>query len=368
MAARMSEIGMSAVRASEIGMRHSAANLQMMVGTVAHKAHGIATILTRSTSRGRKRELKTTSTTAAEDDESPLSQIEDISEPEEDPGMESAQMKHEEQHDDQQEKKPLLPWEVRGDDGETRENVTVKEKVLEVAVFRRTFVEPADGEEEYIFDYAELKDAARELLLSNPNLREKREILVEAVPVAVVTEEVFWRNFFLRCNAIRVAEGLPSYLPEVEQAPIPTGAFARLRRGLFGKKKRPSSTKSSKQRRGLLGGRSGASDSPETVSSEVDLGDLELDIDGEIEKELVKRRPSRAVEMHKQPVLSSKAPKVDDTTTAHTEEPEGAGGSDTKKSEDSSACDAQDAADKLSGEDNGSAVKSAESEYTPILV
>ncbi|EEY53750.1 uncharacterized protein PITG_20078 [Phytophthora infestans T30-4] len=266
MAARMSEIGMSAVRASEIGMRHSAANLQMMVGTVANKAHGIATIISRSSGRGRKaRTTKTVPTSKAEDDLSPMSKLGEVSEPE------------------AEELLPVFPWEVRTDDGLTKENVTVKKKILELAIYRRTFVEPADGEEEYVFDYATLKDVAMELLLSNPNLREKRETLVEAVPVPVVSEELFWRNFFLRCNAVRVAEGMPSYLPEVTQTPLSTGPLARLRRGLFGKKPVLSSASSGNNR---------------TTPREDDLSDLELDVDGEIEKELVKRRPSRAVELH----------------------------------------------------------------------
>ncbi|EEY69565.1 uncharacterized protein PITG_19269 [Phytophthora infestans T30-4] len=286
MAARMSEIGMSAVRASEIGMRHSAANLQMMVGTVANKAHGIATIISRSSGRGRKaRTTKTVPTSKAEDDLSPMSKLGEVSEPE------------------AEELLPVFPWEVRTEDGLTKENVTVKKKILELAIYRRTFVEPADGEEEYVFDYATLKDVAMELLLSNPNLREKRETLVEAVPVPVVSEELFWRNFFLRCNAVRVAEGMPSYLPEVTQTPLSTGPLARLRRGLFGKKPVLSSASSGKFSRSFLPvGRSAPSESNRTTPREDDLSDLELDVDGEIEKELVKRRPSRAVELHLRPV------------------------------------------------------------------
>lgn len=33
------------------------------------------------------------------------------------------------------------------------EVVAVKERILDMAVFRRTFVEPATGEEEYTFHY-----------------------------------------------------------------------------------------------------------------------------------------------------------------------------------------------------------------------
>lgn len=285
-----------------------------MVGTVANKAHGIATILTRNTSRGRKPQaLKTVPTTKAEDELSPMSQLDELPEPEaevpeaEKPEKPQQEKEDKEEKEEEKEKElmPLFPWEVRTEDGGTRENLTVKEKILELAIYRRTFVEPADGEEEYVFNYATVKDVARELLLSNPNLREKRETLVESVPAPVVSEEVFWRNFFLRCNAIRVAEGMASYLPEVKQSPMPTGPLARLRRGLFGKK---STTNVSKSRRGFLPvGRTGSSESSKTAASEDDLSDLELDVDGEIEKELVKRRPSRAIEMRLQPVPPAQA-------------------------------------------------------------
>ncbi|KAG7399955.1 hypothetical protein PHYBOEH_007475 [Phytophthora boehmeriae] len=365
MAARMSEIGMSAMRASEIGMRHSAANLQMMVGTVANKAHGIATILTRNSSRSRKREPKTTPTTTAEDDDSPLSQIEDLSEPEE-------EMPESEPVPKQKlEKEPplLLPWEVRGDNG-VREDPTVKEKILELAVYRRTFVEPADGEEEYVFSYATLKNVARELLLTNPNLREKREILVEAVPVAVVSEEVFWRNFFLRCNAIRVAHGLASYLPEVEQMPMPTGAFARFRRGLFTKKKKSSTgTAASKPRRGLLNNHSGSGGSPEATPSD-DLGDLDLDLDGEIEKELLKRRPSRAVEKHVQAKPPSQSNDGENSTPACDKEVEKTEGSEAEKPDVTTLSPKKaDARSDVAKEQAGKPSNQADdSEYTPVLV
>ncbi|RLN26115.1 hypothetical protein BBJ28_00021046 [Nothophytophthora sp. Chile5] len=266
-----------------------------MVGTVASKAHGIVTVLSRSTSRSRNgaaHELKTMPTAKAEDDESPLSQPEDLPDaafetPEPEPAPEQPQL-------------PLLPWEVRGDDGDVMEAPSVKEKILELAVYRRTFVEVAAGEEEYVFAYQAYKEVVRELLYSNPNLREKRTALVETASAFVVSEEQFWRNFFLRCNAIRVAEGLPSYLPEAEPSPLATGAFARFKRGLLIKKQR-SSANLGRLRRSLLGGRSTSTDSADPTASEVDLGDLDLDLDGEIEKELVKRRPSRAVEQLQRP-------------------------------------------------------------------
>ncbi|KAG6610905.1 Synapse-associated protein 1 [Phytophthora cinnamomi] len=388
MAARMSEIGMSAVRASEIGMRHSAANLQMMVGTVANKAHGIATSLKRSTSRGRKPKLKTIATAKAEDELSPMSQqpepeaevpeAESVPENQEKQQEEEKKNEKDQKEEEQQEEKeeqeqeqekelpPLFPWQVRTDDGDTRENMAVKEKILELAIYRRTFVEPADGEEEYVFDYAMLKDVARELLLSNPNLREKRETLVEAVPAPVVSEELFWRNYFLRCNAVRVAQGLPSYLPEVEAMPTPTGALARLRRGLFGGNKKRSSVNSGKSRRGfLVGGRSGSSDSSKTAPSEDDLSDLELDVDGEIEKELVKRRPSRAVELHLQPVPPSQTDTAESTAPVEAndeandaEETESTPTSETKTKEPEDTPDASSPSKTSSDRD----------EYAPILV
>ncbi|OWZ18375.1 Synapse-associated protein [Phytophthora megakarya] len=327
MAARMSEIGMSAMRASEIGMRHSAANLQMMVGTVANKAHGIATILSRNTTRSRKPQpRKTIPTSKAEDEDSPMSQHEELEEPEaEVPETETNPVKPQEKDEKEQEQEkellPLFPWETRTEEGKTKANLTVKEKILELAIYRRTFVEPAEGEEEYVFDYATLKDVARELLLSNPNLREKRETLVESVPVAVVSEQVFWRNFFLRCNAVRVGEGMPSYLPEVELTPRPTGPLARLRLELFGKKKR-SSTNSGTRRSFLPAGRTGSSESNKTSPSETDLSDLELDVDGEIEKELVKRRPSRAVELHLRLVPPAQANDAENATPSEIEKQE----------------------------------------------
>ncbi|KAL4086164.1 hypothetical protein PRIC1_014786 [Phytophthora ramorum] len=358
MAARMSEMGMSAMRASEIGMRHSAANLHMMVGTVANKAHGIATILSRSTSRGRKsQQLKTIPTARAEDEDSPMSQHDELLEPEaEVPETESQPEKQQEKKDGEQEKglPPLFPWEVRTEQGGKRENLAVKEKILELAIYRRTFVEPAEGEEEYVFDYAALKDVARELLLSNPNLREKRETLVESVPAPVVSEEVFWRNFFLRCNAIRITEGLLSYLPEVEATPMPNGPFARFKRGLFRGKKKRSTADSSKSRRGFLPvGRSTSSDSNKTAPSDDDLSDLELDVDGEIEKELVKRRPSRAVELHLQPIPPSQANDAGETATIEADE-------DDKPENTSTTKEPEDTPD--ASEDNDSEV------HTPILV
>ncbi|CAI5746557.1 unnamed protein product [Peronospora destructor] len=265
MTARISKIGMSYVRASEIGMRHSAANLQMMAGTVANKAHGIATILSRGTNCVPRRAAAAGTGTEAE-----------VPKVEPTVSLEKQQVKKGKQiAEKEKELPPLLPWEVRID-GTTKENLIVKQKILELAIYRRTFVEPADGEEEYEFDYAVLNVVTKELLLSNPNLREKRETLVKSVPVAVVSEEIFWRNFFLRCNAVRLSEGMPSYLPEVKQTLTFTNPLARLRGGLFRKPR-----------------------------SSVELGDLELDVDGEIEKELVKRRPSRAVELCVQPVLPS---------------------------------------------------------------
>ncbi|GMF51038.1 unnamed protein product [Phytophthora fragariaefolia] len=353
----------------------------MMVGTVANKAHGIATILTRNTSRGRKPQLKTIPTVKAEDELSPMSQLDAQPEPEaEVPEVEVVSEKQEKGEEQENEKEndkqgkideemqeqekelsPLFPWEIRTGDGETRENIAVKEKILELAIYRRTFVEPADGEEEYVFDYAMFKDVARELLLSNPNLREKRETLVESVPVPVVSEELFWRNYFLRCNAVRIGEGLPSYLPEMEATPTPTGPLARLRRGLFGNKKRPSSASSNKSRRGFLaGGRSSSSDSSKTMPSEDDLSNLELDVDGEIEKELVKRRPSRAMELHLRPVPPSQASSPGTKAEAEVEDtsPGVTAKGETKKKEPE---DTPDASSPIKSNND-------REEYAPILV
>ncbi|RMX65709.1 hypothetical protein DD238_004741 [Peronospora effusa] len=340
MSARINEIGMSYVRASEIGMRHSAANLQMIAGTVANKAHVIATILSRGSNRVRRqRQIKTVPTAKAEDENSPLSQQEELHLPEpeaEVPNVEpivSVEKQQEIKAEKEKELPPLLPWEVRID-GTTRENLIVKQKILELAIYRRTFVEPADGEEEYEVNYAVLNIVAKELLLSNPNLREKRETLVKSIPVAVVSEEVFWRNFFLRCNAVRLSENMPSYLPEARQTPMFTNPLARLRRGLFRKPR--LSANSGKSRRGFLTvGGSISSISDKTSPSDDDPSDLELDVDGEIEKELVKRRPSRAVELCVQPVppsqhndfMNPSAAKPESTSTS--KEPENTPGANS---------------------------------------
>ncbi|KAF1778653.1 BSD domain [Phytophthora cactorum] len=338
MAARMSEIGMSAVRASEIGMRHSAATDGRDGGQQGprHRHHNLP-----QHQPGRKAQpLKTIPTSKAEDELSPMSQLDEVPEPEaevpeaetepEKPQQEKKDDEEQEQKQQEKELPPLFPA-----------NLAVKEKILELAIYRRTFVEPADGEEEYVFDYATLKDVARELLLSNPNLREKRETLVESVPTPVVSEEIFWRNYFLRCNAVRVAEGMPSYLPEVEQTPLSTGPLARLRRGFFGKKTSRLPTNSGKTRRGFLPvGRSTSSDSNKTTPREDDLSDLELDVDGEIEKELVKRRPSRAVELHLQPVPPSQANDAAPIEPDEVDKPESSSASEVKSKEPEDTPDA----------------------------
>lgn len=48
----------------------------------------------------------------------------------------------------------LLPWELRDESGDVVENTAVRERVLELSVYRRTFVEDADGEDDYTFTYA----------------------------------------------------------------------------------------------------------------------------------------------------------------------------------------------------------------------
>ncbi|CEG46574.1 BSD [Plasmopara halstedii] len=316
MATRMSEIGMSAKRFSEVGMRHSAANIQMMADSVANKAHNIVNVFSRNSSRMRTRQtLKSIPTSKAEDELSPMSQVMELPEPEaEVPKAEKLSDKltneknNEVENDDQKELPPLFPWEFVTEDGKTKESIAVKEKILELAIYRRTFVEPADGDEEYVFDYNTLKVVAKELLLSNPNLREKRETLVEAVPLPVISEETFWRNFFVRCNSIRVAEGLPSYLPEIKSSPISNGPFAMFKRGFFGKKKKTLDFWS-------VGRITLLENNNTMIVKEENQSDLELDVDGDIEKELVKRRPSRAIEMHLQPMPPFYAVDVNNAAT-----------------------------------------------------
>lgn len=48
----------------------------------------------------------------------------------------------------------LLPWELQDERGNIVEHALVREKVLELTVYRRTFVEDASGEDEYSFQYA----------------------------------------------------------------------------------------------------------------------------------------------------------------------------------------------------------------------
>lgn len=48
----------------------------------------------------------------------------------------------------------LLPWELHDAAGDVVESVAVREKVLELAVYRRTFIEDATGEDEFTFQYA----------------------------------------------------------------------------------------------------------------------------------------------------------------------------------------------------------------------
>lgn len=149
---------------------------------------------------------------------------------------------------------------------------------------------------------------------SNPILREKLASLVHDAPSFVVTEEVFWRNFFLRCNALRVELGLPPYLPEVKATMSSVAAlasFQRFKRGVLLRKRR-STDGIVRMRRTLMSRRSASADSADPTAGrstfsatrasgsgrapDVDLGELDLDLDGEIERELIKRRPSRTVE------------------------------------------------------------------------
>uniref|UniRef100_K3X0T7 BSD domain-containing protein n=1 Tax=Globisporangium ultimum (strain ATCC 200006 / CBS 805.95 / DAOM BR144) TaxID=431595 RepID=K3X0T7_GLOUD len=206
----------------------------------------------------------------------------------------------------------VLPWELRDETGEILESAVVKEKILALSVYRRTFVEDAEGEDDYTFQYAKYKDVAKRLLHSDPNLREKYTSIVES-PTFVMTEENFWRNFFLRCNAIVVEEGLPSYLPEVVlSSTAAVASFQKFKRDVFMKKKRSSSESWERLRRNLLQPRRPSDSSDARVraqSIEVELGELDLDLDGEIERELIKRRPSHAMEYHrKAPSGADQAP------------------------------------------------------------
>lgn len=140
------------------------------------------------------------------------------------------------------------------------------------------------------------KQVVKELLFSDPNLREKFASLITDAPTFIVTEENFWRNFFLRCNAVRVEEGFPSYLPEVQASTSSIGAlasFQRFKRGVLLRKRR-STDGIVRMRHNFMSRRSASADSADPTAWEVDLGDLDLDLDGEIERELIKRRPSRS--------------------------------------------------------------------------
>ncbi|TYZ58175.1 hypothetical protein PybrP1_005727 [[Pythium] brassicae (nom. inval.)] len=201
----------------------------------------------------------------------------------------------------------LMPWELHDASGDVMENAAVREKVLELAVYRRTFAEDATGEDEYTFQYARYKDVARRLLHSDPNLREKYAALVQS-PASVLSEEGFWRNYFLRCNALRVDAGLPPYLPPVVlSSTAAVASFQRFKRDMFLKTQR-SSAELEKLRRSLMQSRRGpggaalSMDGNDPTAEDCELGELELDLDGEIERELVRRRPSRAVEYQRSSV------------------------------------------------------------------
>lgn len=149
------------------------------------------------------------------------------------------------------------------------------------------------------------------MLHSDPNLREKYAAIVQSATF-VMSEESFWRNFFLRCNAIRVDAGLPPYLPPVVLSSMAAVAsFQRFKRDMLLKKQR-SSAELEKLRRSLLQSRRGASGAALSIDEndptlDCELGELELDLDGEIERELVRRRPSRSVEYQRGSVSSSRA-------------------------------------------------------------
>lgn len=145
---------------------------------------------------------------------------------------------------------------------------------------------------------------ARRLLLSDPNLREKYNSIIQSPPAFILSEEAFWRNFFLRCNAICVQEGLPPYLlPVVRSSLAAVASFQRFTRDVFLKTQR-SSAELEKLRRSILQPKrppttASMDENDPILLDEDELGDLELDLDGEIERELMRRRPSRAVAYHK---------------------------------------------------------------------
>lgn len=56
------------------------------------------------------------------------------------------------------------------------EVLAVREKMLDIAVFRRTFVDPAAGEEEYIFQYPVRGVFPPSLSLSLPPLLVRRSL------------------------------------------------------------------------------------------------------------------------------------------------------------------------------------------------
>lgn len=121
-----------------------------------------------------------------------------------------------------------------------------------------------------------------------------------------MSDEAFWRNYFLRCNAVRVDAGLPPYLPPVVRSSVPAVAsFQRFTRDMLLKSQR-SSSELEKLRRSLLQTRRGPTGGTLSIdendpTGDCELGELELDLDGEIERELVRRRPSRAVEYQRNP-------------------------------------------------------------------
>ncbi|TMW65254.1 hypothetical protein Poli38472_009421 [Pythium oligandrum] len=189
--------------------------------------------------------------------------------------------------------KVVLPWQSFEEDGEVVDNANIRERILEMTVFRRTYIEPASGEEEYIFEYARYKDIIKELLLLDPNLRDMNQTLVPAI----VGEVAFWRNFFLRCNAIHVEVLGRPYLVEVKATlsnVVAIASLQRLKREMFLKKQRSAEDFERLRRNFRLPLGNFVAQRPDELDTEEhDLGDLDLDLDGEIEKELYKRRPSR---------------------------------------------------------------------------
>ena len=118
----------------------------------------------------------------------------------------------------------------------------------------------------------------------------------------------FWWGFFCECNAIRVALGVPEYVvlaPSRTPSTAFLNSFGRLRREML-LKKRKSTAEWERLRRQLSATRratgdnrsgSGGGDEGEAAlnveDTDIELGDLNLDLDGQIGDHLARHRPSQ---------------------------------------------------------------------------